>query len=282
MEVCVGEPPPALAFPGTDSAALSSFGRDGSFAADAGKRDVPRADSCRLAGNTHGACPQRPWADSGTVGPSGDPRGDPDLPRPCPESRDLVRDRQTSAVGAAQLGGGSPRMGGGCIPEGWWVPLAGWWAHSNPPPSAPHQKHHASMQPAAPHTVQRPGSAQRDAPQRAGSIPTPHARGTLEGREGIAEQMGPRQPPGTRLGWEMRVGWQWVMLPAAGLDPAGPDTGCPAPGCGQGEQPGLPVETATPLPDSAATPDRRGNTGPTHHDPPGMSRDVAAQELGGI
>lgn len=139
-----------------------------------------------------------------------------------------------------------------------------------------------SMQPAAPHTVQRPGSAQRDAPQRAGSIPTPHARGTLEGREGIAEQMGPRQPPGTRLGWEMRVGWQWVMLPAAGLDPAGPDTGCPAPGCGQGEQPGLPVETATPLPDSAATPDRRGNTGPTHHDPPGMSRDVAAQELGGI
>lgn len=71
LEVCVGEPPPALAFPGTDSAALSSFGRDGSFAAYAGKRAVPRADSCRLAGNTHGACPQRPWADSGTVRPSG-------------------------------------------------------------------------------------------------------------------------------------------------------------------------------------------------------------------
>lgn len=41
----------ALAFPGTISAALSSFGREGSLQQMPGS-DVPRADSCLLAG-TH-------------------------------------------------------------------------------------------------------------------------------------------------------------------------------------------------------------------------------------
>lgn len=64
---------PALAFPGTDSAALSSFGRERSFAADAGKPDVPGADSCLLAINmhrTHPPCRQQGCGDleSGTGG----------------------------------------------------------------------------------------------------------------------------------------------------------------------------------------------------------------------
>lgn len=171
-------------------------------------------------------------------------------------------------VGAAQLGGGSPRMGGGCIPEGWWVPLAGWWAHSSPPSPAPHQKHHAQHAPSTPHCPAPRLCPARCAPaRRQHSQPACRRHPGGQGGDGGAD--GPRQPPGTRLGWEMRVGWQRVMLPAAGLDPAGPDTGCSPPGCAQDEQPGGPEERAAPLPDSAAIPARRGNPGPSTTTPQG-------------
>lgn len=149
---------------------------------------------------------------AGLCGPPETPGagGHLDLPRPtqpCPESRDLVKDRRPVGwfVGAAQLGGGSPRMGGGCIPAGWWVPLAGWWAHSSPPALPPPTKSIMHSMHPAPRSVQRLGSAQRDAPQRAGSILTRHARGNLEGREGMAGQMAPVSLPAP--GWVGRCGW---------------------------------------------------------------------------
>lgn len=167
-----------LVFLGTVSAALSSFGREGSFAADAGKRDVPRADSCLLAGNTHRVRPRCPWAGSGTAGLPRDPglagtttcSGPHSLgdSQPCPKIRDPDSERH-----ASWLGVGARRQGAGCTV------------------GTLTREHHA------------PSTAQQAAPQGAGSIPLMNGTGTRGGKKGVPGAASPMVPG---WGWEMRVG----------------------------------------------------------------------------
>lgn len=127
LEVLVGEPPPAPS-PSREAILLLSA----ALAGTAPLQRMPGSEMC--PGLTAAAWPathtalahSAPGLTAGLWGPPETPGdwGDLDLPRPtqpCPESKELPRDRRLTgwAVGAAQLGGGSPRMGGGCIPEGW-------------------------------------------------------------------------------------------------------------------------------------------------------------------
>lgn len=113
----------AFAFPGTISAALSSFGREGSLQQMPG-RDVPRADSCLLAGThraPHSALglaaglwgPQRPGVGWDLPRPT-KPGGLPDpicVPRAGTQLESGVHPRVLDTPSWAV---GAPRVGGGC------------------------------------------------------------------------------------------------------------------------------------------------------------------------
>lgn len=226
-----------LAFLGTISAALSSFGREGSFAADAGKRDVPRADSCLLVGNMYRVRPRCPWAGSGTAGLPRDPGlvGTRTCPgphslggsQPCPKSRDPDSERR-----ASRLGVGTHRQGGGCTV------------------GTPTRDQHAQH---APSTAQHPSSAQQAAPQGASSIPPMHGPGTWGAKRRAQEQPAPWCPGGAgRIGVAVRRCCLWAPVPAAvgpgsGRVPVPAARGAQPRGCEQGRAArGFPPGETTP------------------------------------